>query len=124
MGALQTGGLKCTHVPACIRGVIQIGDRARIIISTRIVDIGSIRFSIAHEIGHLLCKHYAEPDDAIERPCSPLHPDGKATVREADVFAAELLTLRPIVTPWCAVQLKNIRAGPRDRERVRYLRAR
>src|ERR1700761_6763335 len=34
--------------------VIQIGDRAKIVVSTRILEIGSIRFSIAHEIGHLL----------------------------------------------------------------------
>jgi hypothetical protein len=93
--------------------VIQIGDRARIIISTRIVDVGSIRFSIAHEIGHLLCKHYVGPNDAVERICSPLHVDGKTTEREADVFAAELLMPRPLVTRWCAVQpstLEPIRA--------------
>jgi hypothetical protein len=83
--------------------VIQIGDRARIIVSTRILDVGSIRFSIAHEIGHLLCKHYIGPSAAVERLCSPLHGDGKATEREADVFAAELLMPRPLVTRWCTV---------------------
>jgi Zn-dependent peptidase ImmA (M78 family) len=86
--------------------VIKIGDRARIIISTRIVDVGSIRFSIAHEIGHILCKHYVGhtgPTDAVERLCSPLHSDGTTTEREADVFAAELLMPRPLVTSWCAL---------------------
>ena len=34
--------------------VVQIGDRARIIISKKIVGVGAIRFCIAHEIGHLL----------------------------------------------------------------------
>src|SRR5690606_17706163 len=38
--------------------VIQIGARARIVISARIVGVGAIRFSIAHEIAHLLLKHY------------------------------------------------------------------
>ena len=87
--------------------VIQIGDRARIIISTRVADVGAIRFSIAHEIGHILCKHYVEhagPGDAIERLCAPLQVDGTTTEREADVFAAELLMPRPLVAPWCAVQ--------------------
>lgn len=87
--------------------VIQIGDRARIIISTRIRDVGAIRFSIAHEIGHLLCKHYVEqktPDDAVERLCSPLYADTSPTEREADVFATELLMPRPLITPWCAVK--------------------
>ncbi len=86
--------------------VIQIGDRARIIISTRVVDVGAIRFSIAHEIGHILCKHYVGhtgPTDAVERLCSPLHSGGTTTEREADVFAAELLMPRPLVTSWCAV---------------------
>jgi hypothetical protein len=87
--------------------VIQIGDRARVIVSTRILDVGSIRFSIAHEIGHLVCKHYVGPGAAVERLCAPLHADGKATEREADVFAAELLMPRPLVTRWCAVQPKT-----------------
>lgn len=46
--------------------MIQIGDRARIIISTRMVDVGSIRFSIAHEIGHILCR----PTDTLGAPAS------------------------------------------------------
>lgn len=33
--------------------IVQIGDRARIIISKKIVGVGAIRFCIAHEIGHL-----------------------------------------------------------------------
>ena len=42
--------------------VVQIGERARIIISKKIVGVGTIRFCIAHEIGHLLLKHYAQGD--------------------------------------------------------------
>lgn len=85
--------------------VIKIGDRARISISNRVLDIGSIRFSIAHEIGHLLCKHYVDIGaNDIGRLCSPLHGDGSSTEREADVFAAELLMPTPLAMPWCGVQ--------------------
>lgn len=97
--------------------VIQIGDRARIVVSTRILDVGAIRFSIAHEIGHLMCKHYvangSTPGNVFERLCSPLHDDSTATEREADVFAAELLMPRPLIMPLCAVHpftLEPVRA--------------
>jgi hypothetical protein len=86
--------------------VIQIGDRAKIVVSTRIAEIGSIRFSIAHEIGHLLCKHYVKRgsvDRALERLCSPLSIDGTSAEREASVFATELLMPTAMVTPWCKV---------------------
>lgn len=87
--------------------VIQIGDRARILISTRIRDAGSIRFSIAHELGHLFCKHHVRRRDLdqmlrLDRSCSPLHIDGTDVEREASVFAAELLMPAPLVMPWCA----------------------
>ncbi len=84
--------------------VIQIGDRAKIVVSRRIAEVGSIRFSIAHEIGHLLCKHYVKRgagDGALERLCSPLSIDGTSAEREASVFATELLMPAAMVTPWC-----------------------
>ncbi|HEX4353834.1 MAG TPA: ImmA/IrrE family metallo-endopeptidase [Polyangiales bacterium] len=91
--------------------VIQIGDRAKIVVSTRILEIGSIRFSIAHEIGHLLCKHYARraaAERAVGRICSPLSIDGSTAEREASVFAAELLMPTFMVAPWCSVPLKSL----------------
>lgn len=91
--------------------VIQIGDRATIVVSTRIAEIGSIRFSIAHEIGHLLCKHYvmrAAAERALDRLCSPLSLDGTTAEREASVFAAELLMPAFMVTPWCKVAPKSL----------------
>jgi hypothetical protein len=42
--------------------VVRLGNRARIIISKRIVGVGAIRFCIAHEIGHLLLDHYVQGD--------------------------------------------------------------
>ncbi|MBA3672273.1 MAG: ImmA/IrrE family metallo-endopeptidase [Gemmatimonadaceae bacterium] len=91
--------------------VIQIGDRAKIVVSTRIAEVGPIRFSIAHEIGHLLCKHYVRrgaADRAIERLCSPLSIDGTSAEREASVFATELLMPTAMVTPWCQVVPKSL----------------
>ena len=62
--------------------VVQIANRARIIISKKIPGVGAIRFCIAHEIGHLLLKHYAQ-GDALgrafkrQRTCSPLTSSGE-----------------------------------------------
>lgn len=83
--------------------VIRFGDRARIVVSTRIPDAGAIRFSTAHEISHLLCKHTvrrAGVDRPLERVCSPLSVDGSILEREASVCAAELLMPAPMVAPW------------------------
>jgi len=93
--------------------VIQIGYRARIIISTRIIGVGAIRFSIAHEIAHLLLKHYLRDGDLgrafkRQRTCSPLERDGSEIERDASVFATELLMPAPLVTPMCRVELKSL----------------
>ncbi len=88
--------------------VVQIGDRARIIISKKIVGVGAIRFCIAHEIGHLLLKHYAQ-GDALgrafkrQRTCSPLTSDGTEIERDACVFATECLMPAPLAGPMCQV---------------------
>jgi hypothetical protein len=91
--------------------VIQIGDRAKIVVSTRILEVGSIRFSIAHEIGHLLCRHYVGRIAAgrtLERVCTPLLVDDSSAEREASVFAAELLMPASMVAPWCKVALQSL----------------
>lgn len=57
---------------------------------------GAIRSCIAHEIGNLLLKHYAQ-GDALgrafkrQRTCSPLISDGSEIERVACVFATECL---------------------------------
>lgn len=89
--------------------VVQIGDHARIIISKKIVGVGAIRFCIAHEIGHLLLKHYAQ-GDALgrafkrQRTCSPLTSDGSEIERDACVFATECLMPAPLATPMCQIE--------------------
>ncbi|MFT3695705.1 MAG: ImmA/IrrE family metallo-endopeptidase [Kofleriaceae bacterium] len=88
--------------------VVQIGDRARIIISKRIVGVGAIRFCIAHEIGHLLLKHYSQGDDLgrafkRQRTCEPLTSNGSEIERDACVFATECLMPAPLATPMCQV---------------------
>ena len=89
--------------------VAQIGDRARSIISKKIAGVGAIRFCIAHEIGHLLLKHYAQ-GDALgrafkrQRTCSPLSSDGSEIERDACVFATECLMPAPLATPMCQVE--------------------
>jgi len=91
--------------------VIQVRDRAKIVVSTRIAEVGSIRFSIAHELGHLLCQHYmrrSSADRAIERLCSPLSIAGTSAEREASVFATELLMPTAMVTPWCKVEPRSL----------------
>ena len=93
--------------------VIQLGNRARIIISTRIVGVGAIRFSIAHEIAHLLLKHYLKDGDLgrafkRQRTCSPLESDGSEIERDASVFATELLMPAPLVTLMCRMKLTSM----------------
>lgn len=88
--------------------VVQIGDRARIIIAKKISGVGAIRFCIAHEVGHLMLKHYAQ-GDALgrafkrQRTCSPLTSDGSEIERDACVFATECLMPAPLATPMCQV---------------------
>jgi hypothetical protein len=88
--------------------VVQIGARARIIISKKIVGVGAIRFCIAHEIGHLLLKHYAHGDTLgrafkRQRTCSPMTSDGSEIERDACVFATECLMPAPLAGPMCQV---------------------
>jgi hypothetical protein len=86
--------------------VIRIGSGARIFISTRITDPGSIRFSIAHELAHLLLSHrvpHGAPGRLIERVCSPLQPDGSNPEREASVYASELLMPEADLRDHCAI---------------------
>ncbi len=95
--------------------VVQIGDRARIIISKRIVSVGAIRFCIAHEIGHLLLKHYAQ-GDALgrafkrQRTCEPLASGTDEIERDACVFATELLMPATLAAPMC--QVAPVSFGP------------
>ncbi len=96
------------HLDGAKARVVQIGDRARIIISKSIVGVGAIRFCIAHEIGHLLLKHYAQGDVLgrafkRQRTCEPLASGTDAIERDACVFATELLMPTSLAAPMCQV---------------------
>lgn len=86
--------------------VIRIGSEAKIAITNRLVDLGAIRFSIAHELAHLWLGHWLAAHDlgaVIERLCTPLRGDQRATEREANVHATETLMPEPMVRPLCTV---------------------
>jgi IrrE N-terminal-like domain len=91
------------------------GDRARITLSDRISDLGAIRFSLAHELAHLILRHVLvlDGDPFLERVCRPLREDGSDLEREASVFAAELLMPESWVRPMCGgshVSLDTVRS--------------
>lgn len=86
--------------------VIRIGPTARIIVTNRLADVGAIRFSIAHELSHLVLEHELAvdgADGALERVCNPLRGDHVGSEREASVHASELLMPEPMVRPMCTV---------------------
>jgi len=85
--------------------VMKIGSLARIVVSSRIHDIGAVRFSIAHELGHLRLRHEiprTAADQVMERVCSPLRANRRKAEREASVYATEQLMPEALVMPWCA----------------------
>lgn len=75
--------------------------RAVIRISDSIVQEGRLRFSVAHEVGHLLLGHtipsQREVDGKVPAPYS------RYQEREADVFAAEHNMPEALVRPYCDV---------------------
>lgn len=86
--------------------VIWLGSEAKIVITNRLLHLGAIRFSIAHELAHLWLGHWLATHDIdamIERVCTPLRPDHRATERDANVHASETLMPEPMVRPLCIV---------------------
>jgi len=101
--------------------LLQIDGRAKIFVSDHDTDPGAVRFSIAHELGHLALGHTvaalgvdtSERGQLIERLCVPngaggggaARAKGQASARdierEADWFASELLLPTPVAAPWC-----------------------
>jgi hypothetical protein len=85
-------------LPGAHARLARIGDRAVIRVSTRVADPGAERFSIAHELGHLVLAHDT-PADAV---CGPA-PRADTREGEANTFASELLMPEVLVRSRCEV---------------------
>ncbi|MDQ3368478.1 MAG: ImmA/IrrE family metallo-endopeptidase [Myxococcota bacterium] len=85
--------------------LVRIGTRTMIIVAERVTDPAARRFSIAHELGHLLLKHPSRDPSELCRPYGATlfnaHvPDYEA---EANAFAAELLMPSKMLQRDCEV---------------------
>jgi Zn-dependent peptidase ImmA (M78 family) len=80
--------------------IFRHGDRAIIRVSDQIVQIGRLRFTIAHESGHFLLGHRIPSESALVADAAA--PFSVHQEREADVFASEFLMPEEWVAPMCA----------------------
>ena len=78
--------------------ILRHGDRAIIRVSNQIVQIGRLRFTIAHEVAHYLLGHRIPSELDLGTATFSAHQE-----READVFATEFLMPKAWVAPLCAV---------------------
>lgn len=78
--------------------ILRHGERAIIRVSDQIVQVGRLRFTLAHELGHYLLGHRI-PSDLELRATAPFSAHQE---READVFATEYLMPELWVVPLCA----------------------
>jgi Zn-dependent peptidase ImmA (M78 family) len=79
--------------------IFRHGDRAIIRVSDQIVQLGRLRFTIAHEVAHFLLGHKIPVEvvlDANGRSPFSVHQE-----READVFATEFLMPAAWVAAYC-----------------------
>ena len=77
--------------------LVRYGEQAQIVLSQRITDLGARRFSVAHELGHVLLGH---PNRPIGQQMAA--NDGRDLEREADAFAAELLMPAALLRARCS----------------------
>src|SRR5688500_3599791 len=81
-----------TNLDGAQAQLLRTGDEVVIMVSDRITDVASRRFSIAHELGHYMLKHPSMPPHALfgvaERRVRDDERDYEA---EANAFASELL---------------------------------
>jgi Zn-dependent peptidase ImmA (M78 family) len=78
--------------------ILRHGERAIIRVSDQIVQIGRLRFTIAHEVAHYLLGHRIPS----EMELGMTSPFSEHQEREADVFATEFLMPEAWVLPLCA----------------------
>ncbi|MCL4223131.1 MAG: ImmA/IrrE family metallo-endopeptidase [Myxococcales bacterium] len=80
--------------------LVRVNDRAAIRVSASIATEGARRFSIAHELGHLVLGH----EESLASLCTLTLPGGGADLEnEANAFAAELLMPEALVRRRCEV---------------------
>lgn len=80
----------------------RLGSRSRIRLSARVDHSGHRRFSIAHELGHLVLKHKTSIRFCDERDMHDFR-GGSTAEAEANAFASELLLPEPLVRRRCEV---------------------
>ena len=102
VGPLRGATARLTRIG--IRGV------PRIRVSDRVTHPGALRFSIAHELGHLVLGHElptelaaGDPVTVIARACERKSRDGVDPEAEANAFAAELLMPEQLTRRRCEV---------------------
>jgi len=79
--------------------IFRHGDRAIIRVSDQIVQVGRLRFTIAHEVAHFLLGHRIPSEGGLDADAAPFSVHQE---READVFAREFLMPEEWVAPMCA----------------------
>lgn len=80
--------------------IFRHGDRAIIRVSDQIVQLGRLRFTLAHEVAHFLLGHRIPLEAGIEG--DGRSPFSAHQEREADVFATEFLMPEAWVKAYCA----------------------
>lgn len=79
--------------------IFRHGDRAIIRVSDQIVQLGRLRFTIAHEVAHFLLGHKIPVEAALD--VNARAPFSVHQEREADVFATEFLMPASWVAAYC-----------------------
>jgi Zn-dependent peptidase ImmA (M78 family) len=85
--------------------LIRTTDEVLIMISDRMTDLRSWRFTIAHELGHFILRHPSMPPHALVGSFGARNDreDERDYEAEANAFASELLMPHALLTRWCAV---------------------
>ncbi len=85
--------------------LVRIGPRTIVIVADRITDPAARRFSIAHELGHLLLEHPSRAPDELCRPdgSGPHVIPDRDYEAEANAFASELLMPSDLLRRSCEV---------------------
>ncbi|NVB80968.1 MAG: ImmA/IrrE family metallo-endopeptidase [Kofleriaceae bacterium] len=85
--------------------LVRIGARTVIFVAERVTDPAARRFSIAHELGHLLLEHPSRAPDELCRPfgSGPRVLHDRDYEAEANAFASELLMPSELLLRACEV---------------------